>query len=133
MARSVSARESAPLSAINMTPFIDILLVLIIMLILTVPIANHKLAIDLPAKDPGVPVEPHVLALDAAGGLYWNGQRIRDEQLPGLAKAAAAADVPLAIRPDLDTRYERFNTVLATVRREGVTKLGFTSAGEVNF
>ena len=129
MARSVSARESAPFSAINMTPFIDILLVLLIMLIITVPMTTHKLAVDLPApSDKPVPlIPPQTLALDAAGNLYWNGERIADERLPGLARATAEADVPLAIRPDPLTKYERFNHALAVVRREGVAKLGFTS------
>ena len=91
MARSVSIRESAPFSAINMTPFIDILLVLLIMLIITVPISTHKLAIDLPAPSdkPVKLIPPQVLALDAAGVLYWNGQRIPDERLPGLARSCS--------------------------------------------
>lgn len=129
MARSVSARESAPFSAINMTPFIDILLVLLIMLIITVPMTTHKLAVDLPAPSDKPALPPQTLALDAAGNLYWNGTRIADDRLPGLARATAEADVPLAIRPDPLTKYDRFNHALVVVRREGVAKLGFTSPG----
>lgn len=126
MARAAQFSES-PFSDINVTPFIDILLVLMIMLILTIPIANHKLPVDLPQPSPipATPAPPHVLAIDSAGALRWDGRAIADAQLPALLAATAKADAPLAIDADGEARYERFNQILNTVRRSGVTRLGF--------
>lgn len=121
------AVRNEPFSEINVTPFIDMLLVLLIMLILTIPIASHQVPVDLPQQGvpPIDPPEPHRLAFDAAGALSWDGRRIADAELPALLREAAKTDAPLAIDPDANTRYERFDQVLAQARRAGINKLGF--------
>lgn len=124
-----AARHPEPIGAINVTPFIDVLLVLLIMIILTVPMQSHKVPIDLPGDDTRpLTAEPlsHELDIDRQGGLLWDGGRISDAQLPGLLARVAADDrTELHLKTDPETRYERFDAVLATVKRANVTRLGF--------
>jgi biopolymer transport protein ExbD len=127
MARAAVFRHPEPISAINVTPFIDVLLVLLIMMILTIPIQSHKLPIDLPGK-PGVveDQQAYKLLIDQQGALSWDGVRIVDGQLPSLL--AGVRDNPagvLQLQTDPETRFERFNSVLGTVKRSGITRLGF--------
>ena len=120
--------EAEPISVINTTPLIDLMLVLLIMFILSVPVATHQVPLDLPSGVPP-PERPafHRLNLDAAGRIYWDGQAIADSELgPRLAAVAAApAEPELHIAADSETRYERVDQTLAAVRRAGVTRLGF--------
>ena len=117
-----------PIPAINTTPLIDVMLVLLIIFIISIPIATHKVPLDLPA--PGPPAAPrpfHQLSLDAAGRMHWNGGAIADRQLaPLLGQLVADPSGPeLHILVDAETRYERVDQALATIRRVGVTRLGF--------
>lgn len=131
--RYVATPEAAaqPISAINTTPLIDLMLVLLIMFILSIPIATHKVPLDLPSPGPtptaAVPPPVHRLSLDAAGHLHWNGRAIADPQLnPLLARVAAdPTDPELHILVDGDTRYERVDETLAAIHRAGVVRLGF--------
>ncbi len=119
---------SEPMSDINITPMIDVMLVLIVMLILTIPLKNHKVPIDLPAPNLSAvaSLTPHRLEIAATGGLSWDGRAIVDAELPGLLAAVAGdVDQVLHMRTDPAARYERFDAVLATVKRANVTKLGF--------
>jgi len=120
--------ESQPIAQINVTPFIDVLLVLLIMMILTLPIATHKVAVDLPSG-PGKTVSPdkmHRLEIDASGALSLDGAAITESALPDqLVATMADKDATLTIRADAAARYETFDRVLATVKRAGVTRLGF--------
>jgi biopolymer transport protein ExbD len=129
MLKAARLPHAEPIGAINVTPFIDVLLVLMIMIILTIPIQSHKVPIDLPSIDPNPPQitpVPHELAIDRAGALFWDGKAISDAALPPLLNAVAANDTTeLHLRTDPETRYERFDTVLATIKRANVTKLGF--------
>ena len=114
--------------AINTTPLIDLMLVLLVMFIVSIPVATHNVPLDLPT---GPPKEGRLLAhrldLDAAGRLFWDGRPIAEAALPArLAQLAADPTEPeLHIAAHAETRYERVDETLATVRRAGVTKLGF--------
>lgn len=118
----------APMATMNMTPLIDVLLVLLVMMIITVPMVTNTVPIDLPSDGPPPVNKPvtHRIDLDAAGQLAWDGSAIADSALP--ARLAAMQREPLA---DLqfaaagEARYERFDQTLATIKRAGVTKLGF--------
>jgi biopolymer transport protein ExbD len=125
MAQAYASSHSEPICAINVTPFIDILLVLVIMLILTIPIATNKLPIDLPQGPSGPPGPTHQLAIDQRGSLYWDGGVIGDRQLPGLLASIQSGDATLHMKTDPEARYERFNSVLAVVKHSGITRLGF--------
>lgn len=120
------AGEDEPFSALNITPLIDVMLVLLIMLIVTIPSLTHKVAVDLPQGDSKAPPgQPHQLDIAADGSLLWDGARISDADLPALLRSGAAAHSPLLLKTDAAARYERFDAILATVKRAGVTKLAF--------
>ena len=121
--------EFRPIAAINTTPLIDMMLVILIMVIVAIPMRNHKVAVDLPAAhaQSAPPPPTHVLAIDRAGALAWDGQALPAAQLPGrLAALRADPTRPvLQLAPDADARYERFDEILAEIRRAGITRLGF--------
>ena len=134
MRRSIAYREPEPISALNTTPLIDVLLVLLIMLIVTIPAATHKLPVDLPSGLPSDPiVTPHRLEIAASGALAWDGRIIADAELPALLASVVAANGELQLKPDEAARYERFSGVLNTVKRAGVTRLGFVGNERMAF
>jgi biopolymer transport protein ExbD len=96
------------------------------MLIVTIPSAMHKLPVDLPqgGSNPA-PELPHRLDIAANGALAWDGRAITDAELPALLASTVAASGVLQFKADEAARYERFATVLTTVKRSGVTRLGF--------
>ncbi len=116
----------APISDLNTTPLIDVMLVLLVMFIITVPISTHKVPLDLPQGPPkDRQLVVHRLDLDAAGRISLDGALLPDAQLP--ARLVAIASEPageLQIRADAETPYDRFDRVLAAVKRAGVSKLG---------
>ncbi|MCW4462837.1 biopolymer transporter ExbD [Sphingomonas sp. BT-65] len=134
MRRSIAYREPEPFSAINTTPLIDVMLVLLIMMIITIPTATHKLPVELPQGPPGQVLDaPHRLDIAANGALAWDGRAIADAELPVLLAAIVAADGVLHFKADEAARYERFAEVLTTVKRAGVTKLGFVGNERMAF
>lgn len=127
----VRAEEFQPMAEINTTPLIDLMLVLLVMFIIIVPSASHKVPVDLPSV-PGTEDPPvHRLDLDAAGRVYWDGAPIAPESLGGRLAAFAAdpAEPVLHMNADSETRYERFDQTLAEVSRAGITRLGFVDNG----
>ena len=128
MVKAARVPEPVPFSAINVTPFIDVMLVLLIVMILSIPVATHKIPIDLPGAPRPVPEieRPYQLAIDRAGTLFWDGRRIADAELPGLLTAMQRDGAAvLHMNTDPDARYDRFDGVLAVVKRAGVERLGF--------
>ena len=126
--RSSAAVFEDPAPALNVTPLIDVLLVLIVMLILTIPFMTHKIPIDLPAPGPrGVPpVLVHRIAIAPSGALSWDGVPIGAGQLPArLATVAKDPDSALEIAADATSRYDVFARTLATIKTAGITRLGF--------
>ena len=125
----VVANGFQPIAVINTTPLIDLMLVLLIMFIITVPAATHKVPIELPSPNPypQAPAPVHRLNLDAGGRLYWDGRPIADAELPArLARLSAdPAEPVLHIGAESETRYERVDETLGAVRRAGITRLGF--------
>lgn len=120
------APDDALFSTLNTTPLIDVMLVLLIMLIVTIPSLTHKVPVDLPQGDGTAPPgQPHQLDITADGTLLWDGARISDAQLPALLTAGASSDTPLLLKTDAAARYERFDTILAQVKRAGISKLAF--------
>jgi biopolymer transport protein ExbD len=117
-----------PFSTINTTPIIDVMLVLLIMFIITLPLMTHAVKIDLP-RDGDFQGEPeiHQLHIDSASRLSWDGAPIAEAALPARLAAfrASARDGILHFRADPQTRYEDFDRVLADVKRAGIERLGF--------
>jgi biopolymer transport protein ExbD len=127
MVHTARVPEPVPFSAINITPFIDVMLVLLIVMILSIPVATHKVPMDLPSGKGVVTEErPHQLAIDKGGTLFWDGRRIADAELRGLLTAMQTDSAAvLHMQTDPDARYERFDAILAVVKRAGVERLGF--------
>lgn len=114
----------------NVTPMIDVMLVLLIMLIITIPIQLHSVNMNMPVGNPPPPlVQPEVvrITIDATGTVAWNGEALADAQALNarLSAAAAQAVVPeLHIRPDKKVPYRVVASVMAAVQRLGLTKVG---------
>ncbi|MEA3017854.1 MAG: biopolymer transport protein ExbD [Sphingomonadales bacterium] len=119
--------DAQPIADINTTPLVDVMLVLLIMFILIIPVGTHKVPLDRPVPRPGEPPQTHRLDLDAAGRLFWDGRPVAAPELTRRLRALAAdpARPALEINADAETRYDRFDEVLAAVRRAGVTRMGF--------
>ena len=118
------------LSEINMIPFIDVMLVLLIIFIITVPVIKHAVKVDLPrASNEKLVDKPQNvrLSVDADGAYYWNEVRIEDADLaPRLVQIAAQEPQPeLHLRGDKEVRYERVASAMASAQRAGVRKIGF--------
>jgi len=120
--------EPAPMVEMNTTPLIDVMLVLLIMFIITVPSQTDQVEVALPQKG-GVIVERlrNDLGLSADGKLSWNGQAISDGQLAGALADVAASPTPPEVhfRPDAAARFERVDQVLAIAARSGASTFGF--------
>jgi biopolymer transport protein ExbD len=114
----------------NTTPLIDVMLVLLIMLIITIPIQTHAVKLDLPAGNPPPPPTPPVVVtidVDFDGTILWDGTPITGEDdLTGRLKAAAAMpDQPeVHLRPNKLATYATVAHVMADSQRLGITKLG---------
>ena len=116
-----------PISALNTTPLIDVMLVLLIMFIITIPLTTHKVPLQLPGEGPGPVTERvvHRLDLDAAGRISLDGRALGQAQLAAaLAPIAADPAADLLLRTHGETRYEPFDEVMAIVQRAGITRLG---------
>lgn len=118
------------MNEINMTPMVDIMLVLLIIFIITVPVMKHAVNIDLPraTNEPEL-IKPAnvVLSVNAEGAYFLDGTQIKDEELtPRLKSAAAQNPQPdLHIRGDKSVRYERVAQAMAAAQQAGLRKIGF--------
>ncbi len=128
--RRIPAFDSAnPLVEMNTTPLIDVLLVLLVMFIITIPIQTQAVKFDLPTGPmPPLPVKQiNLLAISAEGTIRWNGTVVDRGQL-GLELAATRQRAPtpeLHIRPDPAARHGDVDEVLAMVKREQISRFGF--------
>ncbi|MDR2031950.1 MAG: biopolymer transporter ExbD [Azoarcus sp.] len=120
---------------INTTPLIDVMLVLLIMLIVTIPIQLHSVELNLPHGTPPPPlVEPEVVRINIEGNgvIFWNGEALEGgvgALDPRLAAAAAQAVQPeLHVRPDRAVPYETVVAVMAAIQRRKLTKIGLVGA-----
>ncbi len=120
------------MNEINMTPFVDVMLVLLIIFIITVPVMKHAVNVDLPrASSQREDAKPETvrLSVQADGTYYWNESKVTDEALPGLLRAEAAKNPQpdLHIRGDKAVRYERVAQALAAAQQAGLHKIGFVT------
>jgi biopolymer transport protein ExbD len=120
-----------PMLDVNVTPLIDVMLVLLIMFIITIPIQTHAVKLDLPVDQntPPPPIEPtkNVVVVSANGQILWNGSPISKEQLRTYLDVTQQMNpVPeLHLQPDSTARYELVDEVLAITKRAHVQKMGF--------
>ena len=120
------------MNEINMTPLVDVMLVLLIIFIITIPVINHAVKIDLPrasnkpddAKPQSVNVE-----INAEGQVFWNNQPVDEATLQAdIAQAAQQQPQPeMHLRADRNVRYERVAQVMASIQRGGLSRIGFVT------
>jgi biopolymer transport protein ExbD len=118
------------MNEINMTPLVDVMLVLLIIFMITIPVMKHAVNIDLPrATNQPQDAKPQTIRLSVAGDgqYYWNETPTSDEAVQQQLKAAAALtpQPELHIRGDKAVRYERVAQVMAAAQQAGVKKIGF--------
>ena len=118
------------MNEINMTPMVDVMLVLLIIFIITVPVMKHAVNIDLPqASNVPQDAKPETirLSVDAVGDYFWNENKVTEAAML-LQLKAAATQTPqpeLHIRGDKAVRYERVATAMAAAQQAGIRKIGF--------
>ena len=125
-------QQAAPMSEINVTPMVDVMLVLLVIFIITAPLFTHAIKLDLPnAQSAAAPDKPETIALsiDAAGKLYWNKEPVAQTALDAkLAAASQKTPQPeLQLRADKDTRYEVIAQVMAAAQDNNLGKIGFVT------
>ncbi len=118
------------MTEINMTPLIDVMLVLLIVFILAVPAIHSAVPLSLPRASsaaPQPPAEPVRLDIDAQGLVYWNGKAVDDDALKTQAQQAATLDPQPVVRlsGDRAVPYERVLQTLSTLQRTGLGKVNF--------
>jgi biopolymer transport protein ExbD len=118
------------MNEINMTPLVDVMLVLLIIFIITVPVMKHSVNIDLPrATNEPQDTKPQTirLSVDASGAYWWNEAQVSDAALPGLLRAEAVREPQpeLHLRGDKEVRYERVAQAMAAAQQAGLRKIGF--------
>ena len=124
--------EPTPMSAMNTTPLIDVMLVLLIMLIITIPIQTHAVKLDLPVNQPNQPpppIEPikNVVSINAQDQILWNGGAVSQQQLRQYLDVTQQMNpIPeLHLQPDATARYVIVDEVLAITKQAHVQKMGF--------
>jgi len=132
MGGAVVSDSDEPMMDINTTPLIDVMLVLLIMFIITIPIQTHAVKIDLPVNDPTntpPPVDPerNKIVVDRAGAVLWNGTPVDLVTLRQyLDLTTTIRPTPeLHIQPDPEARYEVVDEVLAVIKRANIESMGF--------
>ncbi len=132
MAFGTSNDADDVMSEINMTPLVDVMLVLLIIFMITIPVMKHTVNVDLPvASNTPQVIKPETvrLSVDAQGIYYWNEATVAASALPGLLKAEAAREPQpeLHIRGDKAVRYEHVAKVMASAQQAGLRKIGFVT------
>jgi biopolymer transport protein ExbD len=124
--------KGEPMLDMNVVPLIDILLVLLIMFIITIPVQTHAVKLDLPQdqqNQPPPPIEPtkNKIVVTGAGDILWNGTPVSAQQLRLYLDATQQMDpVPeLHLQPEPNARYALVDEVLAITKRANVQKMGF--------
>ena len=131
MAMSGGTEDGEPMGEMNTTPLIDVMLVLLIMFIITIPIQTHAVKVDLPQNSdsqnqPQIDPVKNKIVIDPNGNLSWNGAPVNEVTLTQyLDQTAQMTPQPeLHFQPDATAKYDRVDQVLAIIKRANVTKLG---------
>ncbi len=134
MGKSGGSDEPEVILDVNTTPLIDVMLVLLVMLIITIPIQLHSVNLNMPTGNPPPPlVKPEVVKLDVdpTGQVFWNAELMADRNMleERLRYAASQAVQPeLHLRPDKAAKYEIVAGVMASAQRLGLTKIGIVGS-----
>jgi biopolymer transport protein ExbD len=124
--------ETPPMAEINVTPMVDVMLVLLIIFMITAPLITHKIAIDLPqasaAKNPDKP-EIVTLSVDTEGKLYWNDQAVTADEWKVRVRSAALKEPQpeLHLRAEKTTQYQLLAEIMADAQSAGMVRIGFVT------
>jgi len=131
MAMSVGEESGGAIASINTTPLVDVMLVLLIIFLITIPVITKTVKVDLP-KAVNIPTQTKPenisISVDRNGTVFWNDKRVADRnELLGLIEAAAVRkpQPEIHIRGDRETRYEAIGRVMYAIQRGGIVKVGF--------
>ncbi|WP_266168655.1 ExbD/TolR family protein [Dyella subtropica] len=136
MAMSTGDSSGGPMSEINVTPLVDVMLVLLIIFMITAPLMSHRITVELPTANPKVvdteQVEPMDLAVKADGSMYLNDLEVTEAELKAqFAVAAAKSPQPeLQIRADKATEYKIVRKILGSAKDQGMVHVGFITTGK---
>jgi biopolymer transport protein ExbD len=124
--------RGGPMADINMTPLIDVMLVLLVIFIVTAPLLTHAIKLDLPhaASQPAPSTARTIeLSIDASGHLFWNGAVIDARQMRERLAAAGREPTPpdIQLRADQATRYQSIADVMSAAQQAGLTRIGFVT------
>jgi biopolymer transport protein ExbD len=135
MAMSTGGSGGGPMAEINVTPLVDVMLVLLIIFMITAPLMSHKIQINLPQANPNTidtnPPEPIDLAVKESGDLYMNDELVSESVLEAQLRVAAqkSPQPELQIRAEKTTQYQKVAAVMAAAKRAGMIKIGFLTTG----
>ena len=136
MSMSAGSDKSGIMCEVNMTPLIDVMLVLIVTLIMTLPIQTHAVKLDMPPPTDQLPplVLPEVVNLDVDfdDTVYWDGNKVDLAQLEGYFRSESKRDPQpeIHLRPDKRSHYDTTAKVLASAQRNSMGKIGFVNTTE---
>ena len=134
MAMSGGKHDGEPMMEMNTTPLIDVMLVLLIMFIITIPVQTHATKLDLPPPTPknteDIKPDFNQINIDFLGVIYWNDQEVTLQQLDGYLRQVGAmqpaeSQPELRLKPDQLAKYEVVNRVMAMAQQAGIKKMGF--------
>lgn len=125
-------QQNVPMADINVTPMVDVMLVLLVIFIITAPLFTHAIKLDLPnAQSAAAPQKPETISLsiNGEGKIFWNNDPIEQPDLgTKLAQASQQNPQPeLQLRADKSTRYEVIAQVMSAAQTNGMTKIGFVT------
>jgi|SRR5579883_35085 biopolymer transport protein ExbD len=127
-----SGNMGGVMAEINVTPLVDVMLVLLIIFMITAPLAAHKIKVELPIASLEKPPEevasqPITLTIKATGDLYWNDDPVTEATMQAQLRVAAqrTPQPELQIRADRDTEYQLISTIMSDAKNAGMVKLGF--------
>lgn len=131
----IQQSHAAPMSEINTTPLVDVMLVLLVIFIITAPLLTHAVRIDLPkANSQLIQEKPQIvnIAIDGKENLYWNDQPIDKDSIKQklIHQAQTNPQAEIHLRADKQTRYQLLAEIMAAAHQAGITKLGFVSQPE---
>ncbi|MEK8051566.1 biopolymer transporter ExbD [Ideonella sp. DXS22W] len=125
---------SQPMSDINMTPLIDVMLVLLVIFIITAPLMSSSLRLDLPKAQgatPSAAPSAVAVAVNAQGQLFWGDEPVKPDQLQARVREAAARDATteVQLRADQAVPYGRIAELIGLVQQAGLVRIGFVTEG----
>src|SRR5678815_5697068 len=138
MAFSTGNESGGPMAEINVTPLVDVMLVLLIIFMITAPLMSHKVKVELPQANlrdiEAKPMEvlPITITMTEQGNLYWNAQPITKDQIESRlsVEAQKTPQPPINVRGDRTTKYRVVQEIVQVAQNQGMRKVGFVAEKE---